>query len=69
MSYSTGMDQGSGWKNVRTQPPRKCAKSVKSVKSPLRGRARNLKACSVMNDGCPISARFWQMWDSTNLGS
>jgi len=20
---------------------------------------------SVTNDGCPISARFWQMWDST----
>ena len=19
------------------------------------------------NDGCPISARFWQMWDSTDL--
>jgi hypothetical protein len=22
---------------------------------------------SVANDGCPISARFWQMWDSTAL--
>jgi len=22
---------------------------------------------SVKNDGCPISARFWQMWDSTNV--
>jgi len=21
----------------------------------------------VTNDGCPISARFWQMWDSTAL--
>jgi hypothetical protein len=21
-----------------------------------------LKACSVTNDGCPISARFWQIW-------
>ena len=21
----------------------------------------------VTNDGCPISARFWQMWDSTDL--
>jgi hypothetical protein len=21
----------------------------------------------VTNDGCPISARFWQMWDSENL--
>jgi hypothetical protein len=21
----------------------------------------------VTNDGCPISARFWQMWDSADL--
>jgi hypothetical protein len=27
-----------------------------------------VKYQSVTNDGCPISARFWQMWDSTNLG-
>src|ERR1700691_365590 len=27
-----------------------------------------LRSQSVTNDGCPISARFWQMWDSTNLG-
>src|ERR1700689_5956183 len=24
-----------------------------------------LRSQSVTNDGCPISARFWQMWDST----
>jgi hypothetical protein len=27
-----------------------------------------LTARWVTNDGCPISARFWQMWDSTNIG-
>jgi hypothetical protein len=27
----------------------------------------NLLSPPVTKDGCPISARFWQMWDSTDL--
>jgi hypothetical protein len=27
-----------------------------------------VRSICVTNDGCPISARFWQMWDSTNVG-
>ena len=26
-----------------------------------------VRSQSVTNDGCPISARFWQMWDATAL--
>jgi hypothetical protein len=32
------------------------------------GLSRISHASWLTNDGCPISARFWQMWDTTNLG-